>query len=196
MCMSKVEKLLEELENLIEERDDASKTKISRLIKDMSQEEKETVGFQIILDIIEWMDTLDWEEIDKKTVRKRGKHDITSFTEKKNPGKGYLGAFGLTLYTRRQWGTFGKFSGDLVLATENKTVPKLPQEKINQRACGLFQEILKNKFSEIFSWSNALMEGFVTERGGLFIDAAVKDAIWFILDHIKDFKELKLERDE
>jgi hypothetical protein len=194
--MSKVEKLLEELENLIEERDDASKTKISRLIKDMSQEEKETVGFQIILDIIEWMDTLDWEEIDKKTVRKRGKHDITSFTEKKNPGKGYLGAFGLTLYTRRQWGTFGKFSGDLVLATENKTVPKLPQEKINQRACGLFQEILKNKFSEIFSWSNALMEGFVTERGGLFIDAAVKDAIWFILDHIKDFKELKLERDE
>jgi hypothetical protein len=40
------------------------------------------------------------------------------------------------------------------------------------------------------------MEGFVTERGGLFIDAAVKDAIWFILDHIEDFKALKLERDE
>jgi hypothetical protein len=40
------------------------------------------------------------------------------------------------------------------------------------------------------------MEGFVTERGGLFIDAAVKDTIWFILDHIKDFKDLKLERDK
>lgn len=194
--MSKVEKLLEQLENLIEERDDASKTEISTLIKDMSQEEKEAVGFHIILDIIEWMETLDWEEIDKKTVRKRGKHDITSFTEKKNPAQGYLGAFGLVFYTRRQWGTFGKFSGDLVLATENKTVPKLSQENINQRACGLFQEILKNNFSEIFTWSNALMEGFVTERGGLFIDVAVKDAIWFILDHIKDFKSLMLERDE
>jgi hypothetical protein len=40
------------------------------------------------------------------------------------------------------------------------------------------------------------MEGFVTERGGLFIDKDVKDAIWFILDHIKDFKALMLERDE
>jgi hypothetical protein len=40
------------------------------------------------------------------------------------------------------------------------------------------------------------MEGFVTERGGLFIKPEVKDAIWFILDHIKDFKDLKLERDE
>jgi hypothetical protein len=194
--MSKVEKLLEELENLIEERDAASNTKISRMIKDMSQEEKEAVGFQIILDIIEWMDTLDWEEIDKKTVRKRGKHDITSFTEKKNPGKGYLGAFGLTLYTRKQWGTFGKFSGDLVLATENKTVPKLSQANINHRACMRFQEILEKNYSEIFTWSNALMEGFVTERGGLFIDAAVKDAIWFILDHIEDFKALMLEKDE
>jgi hypothetical protein len=37
---------------------------------------------------------------------------------------------------------------------------------------------------------------FVTERGGLFIYKDVKDAIWFILDHIKDFKALKLERDE
>jgi hypothetical protein len=36
----------------------------------------------------------------------------------------------------------------------------------------------------------------VTERGGLFIDAAVKDSIWFILDHIKDFKAVMLERDE
>jgi hypothetical protein len=194
--MSKVEKLLEQLENLIEERDDASKTKISRLIKDMSQEEKETVGFQIILDIIEWMETLDWEEIDKKMVRKRGKHDITSFTEKKNPGKGYLGAFGLVFYTRRQWGTFGKFSGDLVLATENETVPKLSQEKINHRACMRLQEILEKNYSEIFTWSNALMEGFVTERDGLFIEPEVKNAIWFILDHIKDFKALMLERDE
>jgi hypothetical protein len=194
--MSKVEKLLKQLENLIEERDGASKTKISRLIKDMSQEEKEEVGFQIILDIIHWMERLDWEEIDKKTVRWRGKNDVSSSTEKKNPGEGYLRAFGLTLYTRKQWGTFGKFSGDLVLATENKTVPKLPQANINQRACGRFQEILKNNFSEIFSWSNALMEGFVTERGGLFIDKDVKNAIWFILDHIKDFKDLKLERDE
>ena len=196
MCMSKVEKLLEELENLIEERDAASKTEISRLIKNMSEKEKEVVGFRIILDIIEWMEALDWEEIDKKTVRKRGKHDISSFTEKKNPGKGYLGAFGLVFYTRRQWGTFGKFSGDLVLATENKTVPKLSQENINHRACVRLQEILEKNYSEIFTWSNALMEGFVTERGGLFIDAAVKDAIWFILDHIKDFKALMLERDE
>ena len=194
MCMSNVEKLLKQLENLIEERNGASKTEISRLIKDMSREEKEAVGFRIILDIIDWMERLDWEDIDKKTVMWRGKNE-TSSTERKNPGKGYLRAFGLTLYTRKQWGTFGKFSGDLVLATENMTVPKLPQEKIDQRACGLFQEILKNKFSEIFSWSNALMEGFVTERGGLFIDKDVKDAIWFILDHIKDFKELKIERD-
>ena len=190
--MSNVEKLLKQLENLIEERDGASKTKISRLIKNMKQEEKEEVGFQIILDIIHWMERLDWEDIDKKTVMWRGKNDISSSTERKNPGKGYLRAFGLTLYTRRLWETFGKFSGDLVLATENKTVPKLPQEKINQRACGLFQEILKNNFSEIFSWSNALMEGFVTERGGLFIDKDVKNAIWFILDHIKDFKALML----
>jgi hypothetical protein len=108
----------------------------------------------------------------------------------------YLGAFGLILYTRRQWGTFGKFSDDLVLATENKTVPKLSQESINHRACMRLQEILKENYSVIFSWSNALMEGFVTERGGLFIDAAVKDAIWFILDHIEDFKALKIERDE
>jgi hypothetical protein len=194
--MSKVEKLLEQLENLIEERDVASKTKISRLIKDMSQEEKEAVGFQIILDIIEWMETLDWEEIDKKTVRWRGKNDISSYTERKNPGEGYLGAFRLILYTRRQWRTFGKFSGDLVLATENKTVPKLPQENINHRACVRFQEILKENYSIIFSWSNALMEGFVTERGGLFIEPEVKNAIWFILDHIEDFKTLKLERDE
>jgi hypothetical protein len=194
-CMSKVKKLLKQLENLIEERDDASKTEISRLIKNMSQEEKEAVGFRIILDIIHWMETLDWEDIDKKTVMWRTKNE-TSSTERKNPGEGYLGAFGLILYTRRQWGTFGKFSGNLVLATENKTVPKLPQANINEWACGLFQEILKNNFSEIFSWSNALMEGFVTERGGLFIDAAVKDTIWFILDHIKDFKDLKLERHE
>ena len=195
MCMSKVEKLLKQLENLIEERDSASKTKISSLIKDMSQEEKEAVGFQIILDIIDWMERLDWEDIDKKTVMWRGKNDVSSFTEKKNPGKGYLRAFGLTLYTRKQWGTFGKFSGDLVLATENETVPKLAQKNIDHRACVRFQEILKKNFSEIFSWSNALMEGFVTERGGLFIDKDVKDAIWFILDHIKDFKDLKLERD-
>jgi hypothetical protein len=193
--MSKVEKLLKQLENLIEERDSASKTKISSLIKDMSQEEKEAVGFQIILDIIDWMERLDWEDIDKKTVMWRGKNDVSSFTEKKNPGKGYLRAFGLTLYTRKQWGTFGKFSGDLVLATENETVPKLAQKNIDHRACVRFQEILKKNFSEIFSWSNALMEGFVTERGGLFIDKDVKDAIWFILDHIKDFKDLKLERD-
>jgi hypothetical protein len=194
--MSKVAKLLEQLENLIEERDNDSKKNISKMIQDMSQEEKEEVGFRIILDIIEWMETLDWEDIDKKTVRWRGKHDISSFTEKNNPGKGYLRAFGLTLYTRRQWETFGKFSGDLVLATENKTVPKLPQENINHRACVRFQEILKDNYSIIFSWSNALMEGFVTERGGLFIEPEVKNAIWFILDHIEDFKVLKLERDE
>jgi hypothetical protein len=194
--MSKVEILLKQLENLIEDRDDASKTKISRLIKDMKQEEKEAVGFQIILDIIHWMERLDWEDIDKKTVMWRGKNDVSSFTEKKNPGEGYLRAFGLTLYTRKQWGTFGKFSGDLVMDTENETVPKLAQKNIDHRACVRFQEILKKNFSEIFSWSNALMEGFVTERGGLFIDAAVKDAIWFILDHIEDFKALKIERDE
>jgi hypothetical protein len=188
--MSKVAKLLEQLENLIEERDGASKNKISILIKKMSQEEKEAVGFQIILDIIDWMERLDWEDIDKKTVRWRGKNDVSSFTEKKNPAVGYLGAFGLIL--NRKGGVYG----DLMIQTENKTVPKLPQEKINQRACVRFQEILKENFSEIFSWSNALMEGFVTERGGLFIDKDVKDAIWFILDHIKDFKELKLERDE
>ncbi len=105
------------------------------LIENMSHEEKEAVGFQIILDIIDWMETLDWEEIDKKTVRKREKYDIPSYTEKKNPGRGYLGAFGLVFYTRRQWGTFGKFSGDLVLTTENKTVPPLPQATINHRAC-------------------------------------------------------------
>jgi hypothetical protein len=81
------------------------------------------------------METLDWEEIDKKKVRKREKHDISSYTEKKNPSQGYLGAFGLVFYTKRQWGTFGKFSGDLVLATENKTVPPLPQATINHRAC-------------------------------------------------------------
>ncbi len=115
--MSKVEKLLEQLKNMSDERDDTSTKKISSLIKNMSQEEKEAVGFKIILEIIGWMETLDWEEIDKKTVRKRGKNDISSFTEKKNPARGYLGAFGLIFYTRRQWGTFGKFSGDLVLAT-------------------------------------------------------------------------------
>ena len=196
MCMSKVKKLLKQLENLIEERDDASKTEISSLIKKMSQEEKEEVGFQIILDIIHWMVRLDWEDIDKKTVRWRGKNDVSSFTERKNPGEGYLRAFGLTLYTRKQWGTFGKFSGDLVMDTENETVPKLAQKNIDHRACVRFQEILKKNFSEIFSWSNALMEGFVTERGGLFIEPEVKNAIWFILDHIKDFKALMLERDE
>jgi hypothetical protein len=36
------------------------------------------------------------------------------------------------------------------------------------------------------------MEGFVAERDTLFIEAGVKDAIWFILDHVKDFKALRL----
>jgi hypothetical protein len=66
----------------------------------MSQEEKEAVGFRIILDIIYWIETLDWEKIHKKKVRKREKHDI-----------------------------------DLVLATENKTGPPLPQATVNHRAC-------------------------------------------------------------
>jgi hypothetical protein len=101
--MSKVKKLLKQLENLIDERNEASKTKIKMLIKDMSHEEKESVGFQIILDIIYWMGTLDWEEIDKKTVRKKEKYDISSYTEKKNPARGYLGAFEYIFYPKRQW---------------------------------------------------------------------------------------------
>jgi hypothetical protein len=48
----------------------------------------------------------------------------------------------------------------------------------------------------IFTWSNALMEGFVTDRDELFIEPEVKDDISFILDHIQDFKALKLERGE
>jgi hypothetical protein len=101
--MSQVAKLLKQLENLIEERDVDSKTKITSLIKGMSQEEEEAVGFWIILDIIYWIETLDWEEIDKKTVRKRGKYDISSYTEKKNPARGYLGAFEYIFYPKRQW---------------------------------------------------------------------------------------------
>ena len=53
MCMSKVKKLLKQLENLIEERDFDSKTKITSLIKGMSQEErKQSVfgSYWIILD--------------------------------------------------------------------------------------------------------------------------------------------------
>jgi hypothetical protein len=34
----------------------------------MSQEQKEEVGFQIILDIIHWMESLDWEEIQNASV--------------------------------------------------------------------------------------------------------------------------------
>ncbi len=51
--MSKVKKLLKQLENLIEERDFDSKTKITSLIKGMSQEErKQSVfgSYWIILD--------------------------------------------------------------------------------------------------------------------------------------------------
>jgi hypothetical protein len=58
------------------------------------------------------------------------------------------------------------------------------------------QAILEVNDNVIFTWSNALMEGFVTDRNGLFIEAEVKNAIWFILDHIKDFKALMLERGE
>jgi hypothetical protein len=45
MCMSKVKKLLKQLENLIEERDFDSKTKITSLIKGMSQEERKQSVF-------------------------------------------------------------------------------------------------------------------------------------------------------
>ena len=135
MCMSKVKKLLKELENLIEERDDHSKTKISGLIKDMSQEEKEVVCFRIILDIIHWMESLDWENIDKRHVRKREVWGISSYTEKKNPSQECLATFGLKFNIKKHWNIFGKLSGDLVQTTENKTVPPLPQETINHRTC-------------------------------------------------------------
>jgi hypothetical protein len=75
-------------------------------------------------------------------------------------------------------------------------VSPLPQATINHRACVWLQEILSVNDNVIFTWSNALMEGFVTDRDELFIEPEVKDDISFILDHIQDFKALKLERGE
>ena len=190
--MSKVKKLLKRLENLIEERDADSKTEISGLIQGMSLEEKEAVGFQIILDMIHWMESLDWETIDKKKVRKREVWEVSSYTEKNNPGREYLATFGLRFNIKNHWSVFGRLSGGLVDATENKTVPTESQETMNHRTCLRLKDILGQNDTAIFTWSNALMEGFVAERDTLFIEAGVKDAIWFILDHVKDFKALWL----
>ncbi len=88
-------------------------------------------------------------------------------------------------------------SGRLKEATENKTVPMKTEAVVAENACALMRAILAEDDGQtetnIFTWSNALREGFVTERKGLktlIIDPVVKDAVWFILDHVTDFRAL------
>jgi hypothetical protein len=192
--MDNVEILLDEFKKLIEKRDDKSNKKIKRLITDMSQEEKDEAGLHIIREIIQRMETLDWAGIDTKKVRKRKKQDTSSFTEMTHPAAGYLKAFGLSFNTQTSWSYAGKLSGGLILATENKTVPPKTEAFIAENACALMRAILaeddRQTETNIFTWTCALREGFVNARNGLSIDPVVKDALWFILDHVKDFRAL------